>query len=127
MAPSPSTTVLPVIDNFSWIAGQAFDPIRRRVAEHHFNQVGNEFARGRFTTNGSFTGNANTLTGRLQRARLPVGYFHTIESAVALARSAFRNKEIAYTSHDTYKMTPKLTVNLGLRWELYQPLKDELG
>ena len=28
---------------------------------------------------------------------------------------------------DTYKVTPKLTINWGLSWEEYQPLKDKFG
>jgi hypothetical protein len=116
-----------IIDNFSWITGKHSIRFGGEWRNNHFNQVGNEFARGRFTTNGSFTGNANTLTGGYNGADFLLGYFTTIESAVALARSAFRNKEIGLYIDDTYKVTPKLTVNLGLRWELYQPLKDQLG
>lgn len=116
-----------VIDNFSWIAGKHSFRFGGEWRYNQYNQVGNEFARGRFTTNGSFTGNANTLTGGYTGADFLLGYFSTIESAVALARSAFRNNELGFYIDDTYKVTPRLTVNLGLRWELYQPMKDSLG
>ncbi|HYP13826.1 MAG TPA: TonB-dependent receptor, partial [Bryobacteraceae bacterium] len=89
--------------------------------------VGNEFARGRFTANGSFTADANTLAGGYNGADFLLGAFTSIESAVALARSDFRNHEWSLFIDDTYKMTPRLTVNLGLRWEVYQPLLDKLG
>jgi hypothetical protein len=116
-----------VMDNFSWITGKHSVRFGGEWRRNHFNQVGNEFARGRFTSNGSFTGNPNTLTGGYNGADLLLGYISTIESAVALARSAFRNNEVSLYIDDTYKVTPRLTVNLGLRWELYQPLKDLLG
>jgi hypothetical protein len=116
-----------VLDNFSWIKGKHSFRFGGEWRRNHYNQVGNEFARGRFTSNGSFTGNANTLTGGYNGADLLLGYISTIESAVALARSAFRNNEVSFYVDDTYKVTPRLTLNLGLRWELYQPLKDLLG
>jgi outer membrane receptor protein involved in Fe transport len=68
----------------------------------------------------------HTLTGGYNGADFLLGYFSTIENAVALARSAFRNNEVSLFVDDTYKVTPRLTLNLGLRWELFQPLKDEL-
>ncbi|MDZ4799741.1 MAG: TonB-dependent receptor [Bryobacteraceae bacterium] len=116
-----------VVDNFSWITGKHSFRFGGEWRNNQFNQVGNEFARGRFTATGSFTGNANTLTGGYNGADFLLGYISTIESAVALARSAFRNHELGFYFDDTWKITPRLTVNLGLRWELYQPLKDKLG
>ncbi len=116
-----------VIDNFSLIKGKHSFRFGGEWRLNHFNQVGNEFARGRFTATGSFTGNANTLSGGYNGADFLLGYFSTIESAVALARSAFRNNEIGLYIDDTWKLTPRLTLNIGLRWEYYQPLKDDLG
>ncbi|MGH9628650.1 MAG: hypothetical protein ACRD7E_09975, partial [Bryobacteraceae bacterium] len=115
------------IDNFSWVTGKHSLRFGGEWRYNQYNQVGNEFARGRFTANGSFTANANTLTGGYNGADFLLGYFSTIESAVALARSDFRNNELSFYIDDTYKVTPRLTLNLGLRWELYQPLKDNLG
>ncbi|MBC8126490.1 MAG: hypothetical protein H8M99_05010, partial [Gloeobacteraceae cyanobacterium ES-bin-144] len=88
---------------------------------------GNEFARGRFTTVGNFTANANTLTGGYSGADFLMGYFNQIDSAVALAQGDFRNHEWAAYVDDTFKLTPRLTVNAGLRWEVAQPLWDKFG
>ena len=84
-----------------------------------FLQIGNEFARGRFTTDGQFTGNpARNLAGGYHGADFLMGAFSRIEAAVALARSDFRNNEVGLYIDDTYKVTPRLTINVGLRWEV---------
>ncbi|MCC7155819.1 MAG: carboxypeptidase regulatory-like domain-containing protein, partial [Bryobacterales bacterium] len=51
------------VDNFSWITGKHSFRFGGEYRYNQFLQVGNEFARGRFTFSGSFTGNANTLAG----------------------------------------------------------------
>ena len=46
---------------------------------------------------------------------------------MALAKGDFRDSEYALYFDDTYKVTSRLTVNLGLRWEVAQPLWDKFG
>jgi hypothetical protein len=119
--------VYQVVDNFSWIRGKHSFRFGGEWRYNRFLQIGNEFARGRFTSNGSFTANANNLTGGYNGADLLMGNFSTIEAAVALAQGDFRNNEIAFYIDDTYKVTPRLTVNWGVRYELAQPLLDAFG
>ena len=119
--------VYQLVDNFSWIAGKHSIRFGGDWRYNQFLQIGNEFARGRFTANGNFTSNGNTLSGGYTGADFLLGAFSTIESAVALARGDFRNHEWGLYFDDTYKMTPRLTVNLGLRWEVFQPLHDNFG
>ncbi|MBC8164491.1 MAG: TonB-dependent receptor, partial [Bryobacteraceae bacterium] len=119
--------VYQVVDNFSWIAGKHSLRFGGDWRYNRFLQIGNEFARGRFTANGSFTANGNTLAGGYNGADLLLGHLSVIESAVALARGDFRNHEFGLYLDDTYKVTPRLTVNLGLRWEMFQPLLDNFG
>jgi hypothetical protein len=115
------------VDNYSWVFGKHSLRFGGEYRYNQFLQVGNEFARGRFTANGSFTGNGNTLTGGYNGADFLLGAFSTIEAAVALARGDFRNSEWALYADDTYRVTPRLTVNWGLRWEVAQPLLDAFG
>jgi hypothetical protein len=119
--------VYQAVDNFSWIHGKHSFRFGGDWRYNRFLQIGNEFARGRFTFNGSFTGNGNTLAGGYTGADLLMGYTSVIESAVALAKSDFRNNELGFYIDDTYKVTPRLTINLGLRYELAQPLLDKFG
>jgi hypothetical protein len=119
--------VYQVVDNFSWVRGKHSIRFGGEWRYNRFLQVGNEFARGRFTANGSFTANGNTLAGGYNGADLMLGALSTIESAVALAQADFRNTEWGLYIDDTYKMTPHLTINVGLRWEVAQPLLDKFG
>ena len=47
--------------------------------------------------------------------------------AVALASADFRNHEWATYIDDTWKVRPHLTITLGLRWEVAQPMLDASG
>ena len=47
--------------------------------------------------------------------------------AVALAQSDFQNKEWATYIDDSWRIHPRLTLSLGFRWEVMQPLLDKLG
>jgi outer membrane receptor for ferrienterochelin and colicin len=47
--------------------------------------------------------------------------------AVALVSSDFRNSEWAAYIDDTWKISPRLTINVGLRWEVAQPMLDKSG
>ncbi len=115
------------VDNFSWVAGKHTFRFGGDWRYNQFLQVGNEFARGRFTFNGAFTANANTQAGGYNGADILLGFPSVIETAVALARGDFRNNEIGLYVDDTWKIHPKLTLNLGLRYELAQPLLDNFG
>ena len=119
--------VYQAVNNFSWVIGKHSLRLGGEYRYNQFLQVGNEFARGRFTFTGSFTGNGNTLAGGYNGADLLLGAPSTVEAAVALARGDFRNNELAFYVDDTYKVTNRLTLSFGLRYELAQPLLDAFG
>jgi Carboxypeptidase regulatory-like domain len=119
--------IFQAVDSFSWIAGKHSFRFGGEYRYNQFLQIGNEFARGRFTANGSFTGNGNTLAGGYNGADFLLGALSTIEAAVALAKGDFRNTETSLYVDDTYKLTPRLTINLGLRYELAPPFLDKFG
>ncbi|MSV30309.1 MAG: carboxypeptidase regulatory-like domain-containing protein [Bryobacterales bacterium] len=114
-------------DNFSWVRGKHSLRFGGEYRYNQYLQLGNEFARGRFTTNGSFTANANTLAGGYSGADFLMGAFTQLDSAVALAKGDFRVHEWALYFDDTFKIRPRLTINWGLRWEVAQPLWDKFG
>ena len=114
-------------DNFSWVRGKHSFRLGGEYRYNQYLQLGNEFARGRFTANGSFSANANTLAGGYSGADFLLGAFNQLDSAVALAKGDFRDQEWALYVDDTYKLTSRLTVNWGLRWEVAQPLWDKFG
>jgi len=114
--------VYQVTDNFSWVRGKHSMRFGGDYRYNQYLQLGNEFARGRFTINGSFTSNPNTLAGGYSGADFLMANFSQVDSAVALAKGDFRNNEWGLYFDDTYKVTSRLTVNWGLRWEVAQPL-----
>ena len=67
--------VFQFVDNFSWITGKHSFRFGGDWRINQFLQIGNEFARGRFTATGSFTGNANTLSGGYTGADFLLGAF----------------------------------------------------
>ncbi|MDQ1473892.1 MAG: hypothetical protein QOJ99_5372, partial [Bryobacterales bacterium] len=115
------------VDNFSWIIGKHSLRIGGEYRYNKFPQLGNEFPRGQFQFNGSYTGDPVNLSGGYSGADFLLGNFFRADIAVALARGDFRNSEWAGYVDDTWKVKPHLTINVGLRYELEQPLQDVAG
>jgi len=101
---------------------------------NQFPQLGNEFPRGQFLFSSQFT---NTITptgpttatqsGGYTGADFLLGDMNNSIIAVALASADFSNHEWSAHIDDTWRVTPHLTVSLGLRWEVQQPLLDKSG
>jgi hypothetical protein len=106
-----------VIDNFSWVAGKHSVKFGGEYRFDIYDQIGNEFPRGRFSHDGRYTRDATAdfLLGNLSRA----------EAAVALAQAEFRASNFGLYIDDVYRITPRLTLNLGLRYEFFQPYLDK--
>jgi hypothetical protein len=115
------------VDNFTWIMGKHSLRIGGEYRYNKFPQLGNEFPRGQFQFNGSFSANPNTLGGGYSGADFLLGNFFRADIAVALAQGDFRNSEWAGYVDDTWKVLPHLTITAGLRWEVAQPLLDVSG
>ena len=77
---------------------------------------------------GAFTSNRQHAERRLLRARIGC-WAHTqrVDMAVALVSADFRNHEWAAYFDDSWKVTPRLTITAGLRWEVAQPMVDASG
>ena len=115
------------VDNFSWVIGKHSLRMGGEYRYNQFPQVGNEFPRGQFFFNGSFTGNPNTQSSGYSGADFLQGYMNNSIIAVALVSSDFRNSEWAAYIDDTWKIAPHLTITAGLRWEVAQPMLDVSG
>ncbi len=117
---------LQFVDNLSWIKGKHTFRFGAEFTRQHYNQVGNQFARGQFTFQPNAT-QSPALTGGDSFADFLLGDLYISEVAVAIARANFQRNVFHAWVDDTWKVTPKLTLALGLRYELTPPFHDTLG
>ena len=117
---------LQFVDNLSWSHGKHSFRFGFEYNRQNFFQNGNQFARSDFIYQPQAT-RSSTNTGGDAFSEFLLGYMYESETAVQLASATFqRNTEAAFVD-DTWKITPKLTVSLGLRYELSPPWNDQLG
>ena len=121
-------------DNFSWVIGKHSLRFGGEFRYNQFPQLGNEFPRGQFYYSSQFT---NTITptgpttatqsGGYTGADFMLGDTYNAIIAVALASADFANHEWSTYINDTWRLSPHLTLSLGFRWEVMQPLLDKSG
>ncbi len=116
--------VFQVTDNLSWIKGKHSLRFGGEIRRDRYNQKGNEFARGSFEFNGTYTSNPFTKKGGDSVADLLMGNMNRAEAAIWLAFAQFRSTSAYFYVDDTYRIAPRLTVNMGLRYELTPPWYD---
>ena len=110
-------TNLQIIDNLSWTRGKHFLKFGGEVRFDHYDQDGNQFARG----SAGFANNVATGNGF---ADYLLGYLNTWSYASGLAVARLHAVSQAYYISDTWKLRPTVTVNLGLRYEFIPPWTD---
>ncbi len=118
------------VDNFSWVVGKHSLRFGGEYRYNQFPQVGNEFPRGQFIFDSQYTNMVTPTgggTGGYTGADLLLGDAYDDIIAVSLAKADFRSSEWATYIDDTWRISPKLTLSLGLRWEVSQPLLDAAG
>jgi hypothetical protein len=117
---------LQIVDNVSWTRGKHTFRFGFEYDRQNFNQIGNQFSRGQFAFQPNAT-QSSTKTGGDAFAEFLLGDVYQSTVAVALATANFqRNAEAAFVD-DTWKVNPKLTLTLGLRYELTPPWSDTLN
>jgi hypothetical protein len=117
---------LQLVDNVSWTHGKHSLRFGFEYNRQNFNQMGNQFSRGQFAFQPNAT-QSSTKTGGDAFAEFLLGDLYQSIVAVALANAKFqRNAEAAFVD-DTWKVTPKVTLTLGLRYELTPPWTDTLN
>ncbi len=126
--------IFQVMENFSWIKGKHSIKMGGEYRYDIYDQIGNEFGRPVFGYDGSYSrsqtlssSGSATNVGGFSAADFLLGNMYRIDVSLNLAASNFRNSNFAAYVDDTWRITPKLTVNLGLRYEFFQPFRDELS
>jgi hypothetical protein len=121
-------TTIQLVDNFSWTFGTHSARFGGELRRVRYNQIGGVVTRGRFNFDGRYT--QQPLLPAAQRggnafADFLLGHFNNAEGQVGAPVANFRSNYFALYVQDNWKITPKLTVNYGLRWENDQPFRDK--
>jgi hypothetical protein len=124
-----------IVDNLSWVKGKHSFRFGFEYNRQTFNQLGNQFSRGQFfaqpistalETKDPVSGKVS-LSGGDSLADFLLGDLSQATVAVAVADANYVRNVQAYYADDTYKVLPKLTVSVGLRYELTPPWDDTFG
>lgn len=128
---NPSTqhsNIVQLLDNVTWTKGRhtfKFGADVRRMTDHDDNVFGN-WTPGQYSFDGS-QAVYNTPTGTIGDpfTEFLLGYpDYTIQAIVNKPAMNGLGYGYGFFAQDDWKVTPKLTLNIGLRYELHPPLKD---
>ncbi len=106
------------VDDVFWTRGKHHLAFGANYEHNHMNLQGTNNANGQFTFNGSFTGDA--------MADFMLGDLYSLYQGNDTG-STFAKNIFALYGQDSYQVTPKLTVNAGVRWESDLPEIETAG
>ena len=120
------------VDNLSWVKGKHSLRFGAEVRRDRFNILGAQGDHGMFSFTGFATQNpalpfgsaSGTGTGM---ADFLLGYPQNANISVGLGFAQFRSTSQNYYIDDSWKIHPKVTITLGLRYENVPPYHDQSG
>ncbi len=104
-------------DDFSWNKGKHSIKIGGEWRRLRYNQIGAVVPRGRFTFGGNYSG--------VPLGDYLLGLMSNSEGQVGAPIANFRNSYTGIYIQDTWKLSKKLTINAGIRWEVEPPFLDK--
>jgi hypothetical protein len=107
-----------VLDDVFWTRGKHHFGFGANFVHNHMNLQGTNNANGQFTFNGSFSGDA--------LGDFMLGNLYSIYQGNNTGSTFYKNA-IALYAQDSFQMTPRLTVNAGVRWESDLPEVETAG
>jgi hypothetical protein len=114
------------MDNVSMIKGRHSLKFGGEIRRDRYNEIGNQKAYGEFLFDGQSTFNpaSRTNTGFIF-ADFMLGATSSAARVLALANAMLRRSAYAGYLQDDWRITPKLTLNVGLRYENSRPWADK--
>jgi hypothetical protein len=118
---------LQFVNKLTWLKGRHTIGMGAEFSRQHFNEVGNQFSRGTYEFQAFRTRNPANNTGGYAFAEFLLGQPFRTSVALAVAEGKFERNVFHAFVDDNWKVTNKLTLLLGLRYELTPPFTNTLG
>ena len=119
-------TTFQATDNFSWNLGKHALKFGGDFQRIRFNLTGNDYARGGFSFTGTYTNLAGSSPLPLNSmADYLLGDIATSQGQLGLVADQMRDWALGVYMQDQWKVSKKLTINLGLRYELQPGLSEK--
>lgn len=128
------------VDDFTKVVGRQSFKMGFEFQNVGFNTLQPPFSRGEYSFNGNYAGvpaQAGDNTGRAQLLLTPtaatvpngVGYVGGSNQVQAstISKTYDLRKYYAAYFQDDFKVTPELTLNMGLRWDYFSPIAETNG
>lgn len=107
-----------VVDDLFWTRGRHHFGFGVNWIHNHMNLQGTNNANGQFSFNGSFSGDA--------LADFMLGDLYSLYQGNDTG-STFAQNDIGMYAQDSYQVTPRFTLNAGVRWESDLPEVETAG
>ena len=119
-------TIFQWTDNFTWTHGRHSLKFGGDIRHTRFNQLGGVVTRGRYTFDGRYTiaPGASAAAPNVM-ADFLLGDIASSEGQVGVPIANMRSDYLAFYVQDDWRVSSRLTLNLGLRWEDETPWTDK--
>ena len=130
---------LQVTDDFTKIYGKNSFKMGMEYQDVHFNTLQPAFSRGQFDFDGNYAGvpsQTGDQTGRAAMLLTPtlstvggpngIGGANQVQAS-NISKTYDQRIYLAFYFQDDIKVTPTLTLNLGLRWDYFSPISETNG
>ncbi|HTV03364.1 MAG TPA: TonB-dependent receptor [Luteitalea sp.] len=122
---NPKQTHYQIENSLNWVKGKHSLKFGYRLVDRFVSPFTNTDTRGTLTFNRNFTNNPVTNTGGTGLATLLTGYMTGAARGFLLEPYDMRTQEHGAYVQDDFKLSNRLTVNAGLRYEIFTAPTEE--